>query len=126
MKFIPRKTHAVLDYVMGLLLIASPWLFGFADVEAARWCAVGIGVLMLVMSLITDYEGGVMKAIPMSTHLTMDLVAGLFLAASPWLLGFSEQVYLPHLIFGIMEIGAAMCTQRTSQHAFGQGNVRHA
>lgn len=28
MKFITRKTHAVLDYIMGVLLIASPWILG--------------------------------------------------------------------------------------------------
>ncbi|WP_425428156.1 SPW repeat protein [Arcticibacter pallidicorallinus] len=126
MKFISRKTHAVLDYVMGVLLIASPWLFGFSDVESAKWSAVAVGVLMLVMSLITDYEGGAMKALSMGAHLTMDLIAGLFLAASPWLLGFNDAVYLPHLILGVMEIGAALCTQRTSQHSFGHGNVGHA
>lgn len=126
MRFITRKTHAVLDYIMGVLLIASPWILGFADVEAAKWSAVAVGALMLIMSLMTDYEGGAKKAISMGTHLTMDLLAGLFLAASPWLLGFNDQVYLPHLILGIMEIGAALCTQRTSQHSFRHGDVRHA
>lgn len=126
MKFITRKTHAVLDYLMGVLLIASPWLFGFADVEAAKWSAIAVGAVMLLTSLMTDYEGGVMKSVSMGTHLTLDLIAGLFLAASPWLLGFNDMVYLPHLILGIMEIGAALCTQRTSQHAFGHGDVRHA
>lgn len=111
---------------MGVLLIASPWILGFADVEAAKWSAVAVGALMLIMSLMTDYEGGAKKAISMGTHLTMDLLAGLFLAASPWLLGFNDQVYLPHLILGIMEIGAALCTQRTSQHSFRHGDVRHA
>lgn len=69
------------------------------------------------MPLFTDYEGGARKVISMSTHLTMDVIAGIFLAASPWLLNFNEQVYLPHLIVGILEIGAGLFTETESQHA---------
>ena len=76
MRFISRKFHAVLDYMAGLILIAAPWMLGFADVEAAKWAAVAVGVLILLMSLFTDYEGGVQKVLSMSTHLTMDVIAG--------------------------------------------------
>ena len=117
MKFISRKTHAVLDYLMGIVLIAAPWILGFAGNEAAKWSAVAIGVLMLLTSVMTNYEGGLVKMFPMGMHLTMDIIAGLFLAISPWLLGFSNEIFLPHLILGILEIGAALCTQATSQHS---------
>ena len=117
MRFMSRKSHAVLDYIMGILLIVAPWLFGFSAFEAARWCSVAVGVLIILMSLITDYEGGTKKIISMGTHLNMDVLAGIFLAISPWLFGFNELVYLPHLIFGILEIGAGLFTVRTSQHS---------
>jgi len=32
MRFIPTKVHGILDYVVGVALIAAPWLFGFANV----------------------------------------------------------------------------------------------
>ena len=117
MRFISRKFHAVLDYMTGILLIAAPWLFNFADVDAAKWVAIAVGALIIVMSLMTDYEGGGVKTISMSTHLTMDVIAGIFLAASPWLFNFDEMVYLPHLIIGILEIGAGLFTERASEHA---------
>lgn len=119
MNFISRKTHAVMDYVVGVILIAAPWLLGFADNEPAKWSAVGVGVLVLAMSLITDYEGGLVKSVPMSFHLGMDVLSGIFLAASPWLLGYHNQVYLPHLIVGILEIGAGLLTNKESQHSTG-------
>lgn len=50
----------------------------------------------------------------MSTHLTLDLLSGLLLAASPWLFGFSEFVYVPHLVLGVLEIGAALMTKTTA------------
>jgi len=117
MRFISRKIHAVLDYMAGIILIAAPWILGFADVEAAKWSAVIVGAIILVMSFFTDYEGGGKKVLSMSTHLTMDVIAGIFLAASPWLLNFDERVYLPHLIIGILEIGAGLFTVNESQHA---------
>lgn len=123
MRFISRKFHAMLDYITGILLIASPWLLNFAEVESAKWVAIVVGVLILAMSFMTDYEGGGKKVIHMSTHLTIDIITGIFLAVSPWLLNFSEYVYLPHLIIGIMEVGAGVFTERTSQHGYNHGSV---
>jgi hypothetical protein len=31
MKIISTKLHGVLDYLVGIILIRSPWLFGFAN-----------------------------------------------------------------------------------------------
>ncbi len=36
---------------LGLVLILSPWIFGFAGVDAALWNAVATGVLLAVISL---------------------------------------------------------------------------
>jgi hypothetical protein len=117
MRFINRKIHAVLDYITGVLLIASPWLFNFADTAAAKWVAIIVGIVILGMALLTDYEGGLKKILPMRAHLMMDVIAGILLAVSPWLFKFSEYVYLPHLIIGILEIGAGLFTERSSEHA---------
>lgn len=126
MNIISRKKHVVIDYIMGVVLIAAPWLLGFAGNERATWSAIAVGLLILAISLITDYEGGLIKAVPMPVHLGMDVFAGLFLAISPWLLGFHSQLYVPHLVLGVLEIGAALATDRTSQHsASGRVNVSH-
>lgn len=129
MRFISRRFHAVLDYIIGIALLAAPWLFNFDEIEAAKWSAIAVGALILIMSFMTDYEGGGKKVISMGTHLTMDVLAGLFLAASPWLFGFADQIYWPHLIVGIMEMGAGLFTERRSQHAHVHSvdsNIRHA
>lgn len=123
MKVISTKTHGMLDYVMGILLIASPWIFGFADNDTAKWIPIIIGIGSLLYSLMTDYELGMSKMISMKTHLTLDTVAGIFLAASPFIFGFSDDVYAPHLILGILEIGAAMMTKTNSAN---YKNVGHS
>jgi hypothetical protein len=61
----------------------------------------------------TNYEFGLSKSISMRTHLMLDLMSGILLAASPWLFGFSDYVYLPHLLVGLFEIAASLMTVRT-------------
>jgi hypothetical protein len=112
MKLINTKVHGVIDYLMGILLIASPWLFNFADGSAAQGVPVILGLLVLIMSIFTNYEYGVVRMISMRTHLAIDLITGVLLAVSPWIFGFSDYVYLPHLILGLFEVGAAVFTER--------------
>ncbi|MCF2446720.1 SPW repeat protein [Dyadobacter sp. CY345] len=112
MKILSTKVHGILDYLSGILLIALPWILGFDDVETASRVVLVVGVMILLMSVLTNYEAGFLKRIPMNVHLNIDIVTGLLLAASPWILGFSDQVYLPHLIMGLFETVAAAATYR--------------
>lgn len=111
MRFIPTRVHGILDYLVGLALIAAPWLFGFADNETARWVTIAIGATAILYSLLTDYELGIVRAIPMSAHLGLDFMSGALLAVSPWLFGFSEEVWIPHVIVGAFEIIAVLSTE---------------
>ncbi len=112
MRFISRNAHGVLDYAVGALLIISPWLFEFETNSAAMLVAIALGVAAILYSLITRYEWGLAGLIPFNAHLTIDMMGGFVLALSPWLFGFADVVYLPHLIIGIGEIMASQLTQR--------------
>ena len=118
MRFIPTRFHGILDYIVGPLLIASPWLLGFSEVEAATWAAVIAGALVLMQTVLTDFEVGLLKKVAVSTHLMMDAVVGVLLAISPWVLGFSDRVYLPHLIFGVYLFLAALSTHRVPSQSY--------
>ena len=111
MRFIPTRVHGLLDYLVGLLLIAAPWVFNFARGGAETWVPVALGVGALVYSVFTDYELGLVRRLPMGTHLTLDLLSGLVLAASPWLFGFSDFVWVPHVVLGVLEVGASLMTK---------------
>jgi hypothetical protein len=113
MRFIPTRVHGMVDYAMGVLLIVAPWLLGFAAWGAETWVPAILGVAVIGYSMFTDYELGLLRTIPMPTHLALDAGSGVLLAASPWLFGFAGLVYLPHLILGLAEIGAALTTHTT-------------
>lgn len=111
MRVIPTSIHGVIDYLTGGLLLAVPYLLGFADGTAAQWVPQIVGAMIIGQSLITQYELSIAKIIPMPTHLMLDMGAGALLAASPWLFGFSETVYLPHLLVGLSEIVIAAISE---------------
>ena len=111
MKFISTKTHGYLDYLMGALLIAAPWIFDFDRGGAETYVPVILGVGALLYSLVTDYELGATPQISMRTHLMLDMASGVLLALSPWIFGFSDYVWAPHLILGLLEIGASLFTK---------------
>ncbi len=123
MHIITSRVHGILDYSVGILLILAPWLFGFAYGGWETWVPVILGLGAIGYSVFTDYELGVFPFIPLPVHLWIDAGAGLLLAASPWLFGFSHLVWLPHLILGLFEIGAAALTQPAPQ--FGSRRHRH-
>lgn len=111
MRFISTRAHGTIDYLIGVLLIAAPWLFGFAANGAETWVPVVLGISVIVYSLLTDYERGAAPVLSMRTHLWLDGLGGALLAASPWLFGFADLVWAPHLTFGLLEVGLALMTR---------------
>lgn len=112
MRIIPTRLHGMMDYIVGIVVVASPWIFGFADDSGtAKWTFIVIGLVILATSLMTNYELGVMKVIPMHMHLWADAVVGIVLALSPWIFGYADDAganaWLPALIIGVLELGAA-------------------
>jgi hypothetical protein len=120
MRWIPTRLHGAMDYLEAVVLAAAPWLLGFDDVPAARNTALVVAAIVFLQSLFTDYELGAVRRLPMSAHLGLDVVAGLFLAASPWLFGFADGdpiEWVPHLVVGLGMTAAALMTETTPRDA---------
>jgi hypothetical protein len=115
MQKISTKTHGMLDYVTGATLLALPKALGLDDVPASARVLRMAGAGAAAYSLLTDYELGALKVLPMPAHLALDAASGALLASSPWLFGFAEngrRYWLPHALVGATEILAAL-TSRT-------------
>ena len=110
MRFIPTRVHGILDYAGSAFLLGTPWFFQFDHGSAETWFPIIVAAGAMLYSMFTDYEWSVSRAIPMRVHLMLDMGAGLLLAASPWIFGFSHTVFVPHLTFGIIEIVIALFT----------------
>ena len=115
MRFIPTKVHGILDYLYVLALFFVPNIFHFSSNDARTYTIDIVSSAVLVYAMFTKYELGFFKSIPMKTHLLLDYVAGIFLAASPWLFGFADFVYAPHLFFGLFALVVALFTKKSSE-----------
>ena len=115
MRFLPTKVHGVLDYLVGVALIAAPWLFQFNDVGGmAVALPIILGIGLIAYSIFTNYEWGLVKILPMPYHLIVDFVAASLLALSPWLFGFADEkinAWLPHVVVGVTVILVVMVSK---------------
>ncbi len=120
MRFLPTRLHGLIDYLWGVVLLSSPWVFGFADVTSAKWVAVAFGLGAFLYSIVTDYELGLVPLLSMRLHLLTDGAGGALLAASPWLFGFADRVFWPHLVFGLFSVAASFVTEKDPQRSSGR------
>lgn len=54
-KSIPVPAHVILDYALAILLIASPFLFGFDDDSTATAFFIVLGVVHLLLTIATRF-----------------------------------------------------------------------
>ena len=114
-RIIPTGVHGVLDYVASGVNLAFPRLLGLQDAPWAATVPRIDGLAGLAYSLLTDYELGALKALPMPAHLAFDAAKGLFMALSPWLFGFAKngtRYWLPHVVMGAADVVAAVTTKK--------------
>ena len=114
LRVIPTGVHSVLDYMASATNLVFPGLLGLHDAPWAVLVPRIDGVAGAGYSLITDYELGAFKVLPMPTHLAFDAAKGAFMASSPWLFGFARngtRYWLPHVLMGVADVLAAITTK---------------
>ena len=112
-KPIPTNVHGVLDYLSVPALLALPRLLKWNKRVTALTTGIALGTLGA--SLMTRYELGIFKIIPMTGHLVLDATNGTMLAAAPFVLltKWERNATVTSVLvgFGAFEIAAALLTQ---------------
>ena len=109
-KPISTGMHGVIDYVTAATLLTLPGILGLSP-RVSRAMKV-IGLKKLIVSMLTKHELGIVKLIPMKTHLALDAVSGATLAALPLMLDErDEQAMAACVTLGLMDMGAAALTE---------------
>ncbi|WP_207512894.1 SPW repeat domain-containing protein [Longitalea luteola] len=132
MNLLSTKIHGYIDYIMGALLIAAPWIFNFARDDASTFIPPILGIATILYSLLTRYELSQARMIPMRRHLLLDTIVSLLLIASPWLFGFKDYIWEPHVILGSIGLVIVFISKRepgegrtpTQRHITGDNNIR--
>lgn len=116
--FIDTKLYGLLSYMIGIFLIASPYLFNYARVGHAEVIVpITCGAIGIIFSLFTDASFGIVKKIKLSNNFLLDLILGSFLVVSPKIFDYAGYVYaLPYLWVGLIKIFASLAA----------GNILHS
>lgn len=87
---LPVFVHGVLEYAVGILLIVAPFLFSF-EATAATAASVILGVALLAFTAMSRLPTGLIAAISVGVHVTVDAVFAVVLVAIPFLFGFTDE-----------------------------------
>jgi hypothetical protein len=109
-KPIPTKVHGVLDYMTAAFLHTLPRVMGWSDNVTRVLDVAGAGATGY--SLMTDYELGLVRALPMKAHLTLDaLSGGALIAAALVMVDEDDEVRATLAGIGAWEIAASLLTR---------------
>jgi uncharacterized membrane protein YfcA len=86
---VPAFVHGIVEYAAAILFIAAPFLFDFSE-DSATALSLVVGVLVLIIAASTHWRTGLIQSIPVQAHVMLDYVLAIFLIASPFLLGFTD------------------------------------
>jgi heme/copper-type cytochrome/quinol oxidase subunit 3 len=89
------KLCDVANLVLGAILLASPWIFGFASGAVSNNALVS-GVIIAVISIAALAAFAVWEE-------WLNLIVGLWVLASPWVLGFAGSTAMQvHVVIGVI------------------------
>lgn len=109
-KVFSTKTHGVLDYLTVGQLFALPRMLGWKE-GPTQWLT-GMAVGTLLNSVVTRYEYGPLKLLPMKGHLTIDFMQALMFCAFPLLFPKeSTGVKATVVGFGLFELFTSLSTE---------------
>jgi hypothetical protein len=114
LRFIPTSVHGLIDHGIAPTLIAAPAIFDLPDASPEGLVPRIVGAVEAIYSNLTDYEMSLKNVVPMPVHLALDGVGGAALALVPQVTGARKRGvrhWLPHLGFGLFEVGMALCTK---------------
>ena len=113
MRFIPTWFHGIVDYLTVGTLAVVPRILGW-NKPATTALTVASGGL-LTYSMLTRYQLGLIKVLPMPVHLTLDAMSGVALCSAPFLIPASKKqrpaLLIGFLSFGVMELFFALFTK---------------
>lgn len=113
MNMMSTKTHGMLDFLSAGFLFMLP--------RVMRWrgrvetLLTAMSFMTVAYSLLTRYEFGIFKVLPMKTHLIIDTASGVMLMFAPKALRIRNPLVITALVgSGLFEVAAASMTESES------------
>jgi len=101
-RFLTPSIHGILDYVAAFVLLLAPTLLKLNETSPfAYWLSVVAGAVLVLYSLLTDYEFSIGKVIPFRVHLGLDFSAGIVFVVWPFIFGFTGIAMAYYIVMGL-------------------------
>ena len=113
-RILSTRAHGMIGSLVLAAGLNAPALLRLEDVPASARALRLWGAGAIALTVLTDFELGVVRVLPMPAHLAIDALAGPALAAAPWLLGSARagrRYWLPHALVGGAEFLLALITE---------------
>src|SRR5262245_35058237 len=110
-KLLPAWFHASADYAVGGLLIVVA--LGVGGSAGAIATGVGVGAVVLLVSMLTRYPLGVLKVLPFTVHSAGDYLAATLLIVAPFALNFwsgDTGLSIFYIIGGVAVLAVSLIT----------------
>lgn len=116
LRFLTPKIHSILDYAAVIVLIAAPFVLGFAKTSIVALCISPLlGIALLGYSLITDYAYSLSGSISFRIHLVFDALSGIGAIAVPFVFNFDGLAKSYYIAMGVgVLIVVALSNSRTT------------
>lgn len=125
-KPISTQVHGVLDYLSAGTLLALPRMLNWGS--AITNVLTVAGASTVVYSLLTRYELGAAKVLPMHTHLALDGINGALVATLPLIFPRDNKNTAMLVSLGLFEVAASMLTESKSliehEYTMSSGQMR--
>jgi len=84
-------SHAIIDYLMVVILIFGPGVAGFGGRQATM--AYVFGVTMFFLALLTRFPLGLIRVVGFPVHGAVELAIALMILILPWLANFARGIH---------------------------------
>jgi hypothetical protein len=117
MKLFSTRMHGMLDYLTVGILFTLPRALGWSGQVTRMMSSAALSTLGY--SLLTRYELGLFKVLPMKAHLALDAMSGAAFCSAPWLFPNEEMSVTGTMAgLGLFEIAVALTTE--TEPTFGE------
>lgn len=117
-RVISTRTHGAIDYAWASLAAGAPTMIDASSTTAR--IVRNAGAATGLMSMMTNYEAGVVRLMPMRVHLALDFLIGAALFLSPLMLPKGERRFaLVPVTLGAVGILASVLTEKDPEAPSG-------
>jgi hypothetical protein len=121
MRFIPTIAHGLADYIVGPFVVGLPFSYGLTGTTRAAF--VTLGLFVILYSLLTDYELGLVRVLRIRFHLLLDALFGLAMLATPTLLHLPNNSRIPVYVIGVLSLFLSLTTKIRAQRTRSDATI---